>query len=267
MNQLLKKMKKKKLFLVSLLIIIVISLSSFLILIWSNELDTRSSLENHKLLSNALYLVERNDEYLIFLDGRLYSQQKNIKGAESSEVQFEEIDQLSNAMLLKVPSNTHVLSFLLSEDKTVAFFTLVTFANFEYQARRNPGEGFTYPVITTSYAYYTHDGIIDLLFTSIELKESGFNWYPIISNISSDNQRAAFNLLNCWECESDYPQTMIYDLERKREKNLGKVSDFRWLTSDQFEYKDYIPIECEDQTLFECYSDPSTLSFKKGSWE
>jgi hypothetical protein len=71
------------------------------------------------------------------------------------------------------------------------------------------------------------------------LKELAYR-VPKIYQLSPNGQLAALNMFDCWECEREYPQTLLVNVISRQNKVLGQTSYFKWVSNGDYEYKDYI---------------------------
>ena len=86
--------------------------------------------------------------------------------------------------------------------------------------------------------------------------------YPKINSFSPDGRYVSIQLFGCWNCGGHVPETFLVDLQTFKSQNIGKTSFFSWRRDGNYEYKDYIVIECKEPQPGECSQDPSTLPLK-----
>lgn len=86
-------------------------------------------------------------------------------------------------------------------------------------------------------------------------------------SVSDDGKFIAFDLFTCWYCEPGHPDTMLFNVETKAKKLIGKVSYFNWKKNGEYEFRDYIVQPCPKVTPTECSADPQTLPLKTGSFD
>ncbi|MFH1187571.1 MAG: hypothetical protein V1688_01775, partial [bacterium] len=95
--------------------------------------------------------------------------------------------------------------------------------------------------------------------------ESSGGLSPRIDSFSPDKRYVSLDLFGCWECGSNKPPTLLLDTKNFTTKDIGRVSQFSWTSNGNYEYKDYVVIDCEDpQGGWECTKDPNTLPLKTG---
>ena len=88
--------------------------------------------------------------------------------------------------------------------------------------------------------------------------------YPKINSFSQDGGYVFIQLFGCWNCGGHVPETFLVDLQAFKTTNIGKTSYFSWKQDGNYEYKDYVVIECKEPQPGECSQDPSTLPLKTG---
>lgn len=90
---------------------------------------------------------------------------------------------------------------------------------------------------------------------------------PKINQVSGDGLHLALDMFGCWNCGGHKPETMLLNLETLQTKNIGKVSYFAWKTGGAYDYKDYVVVTCEGESMGECSEKPESLPMKTGSME
>lgn len=90
--------------------------------------------------------------------------------------------------------------------------------------------------------------------------------YPKINSFSQDGRYVFIQLFECWNCGGHVPETSLVDLQAFKTTNIGKTSYFSWRQDGNYEYKDYVVIECKELQPGEgeCSQDSSTLPLKTG---
>ncbi|MBI3103725.1 hypothetical protein HYZ05_02185 [Candidatus Daviesbacteria bacterium] len=88
--------------------------------------------------------------------------------------------------------------------------------------------------------------------------------YPKINSFNQDGRYVFIQLFGCWNCGGHVPETFLVDLQTFKFQNIGKTSYFSWKLDGNYEYKDYVVIECKEPQPGECSQDPSTLPLKVG---
>jgi len=96
-------------------------------------------------------------------------------------------------------------------------------------------------------------------------KDSHQYTYPKIDLISEDGRYVSLKLFGCWGCGGHQPETLLVDLQSLKSSNIGKVLEFEWTRNGEYQYKDYIVIECDESGPGECRQDPNTLPLRTGS--
>lgn len=90
---------------------------------------------------------------------------------------------------------------------------------------------------------------------------------PKINQVSTDGRYLALDMFSCWNCGGHKPETLLLNLETLQTKNIGKVSYFAWRAGGAYDYKDYVVIACEGESMGECSEKPESLPMKTGSME
>lgn len=212
----------------------------------------------------TVYLVENSGRPTLLHSNKLYDYKQLANGVTSEYSEYSPATKLVKKPLLLLPEGREILRSTLSKDGTLLVFSISTIVNFEFLSNQNPvGQG---EVLNTVFAYDIKQNKIAHLFSDNKLTKGK---YPLPKLISDDNKYIAFDVFTCWGCEAPYPTTALADISLNNSvKELDRVSDFRWLPDGNFEYKDFIEEPCpQEQEFGECYKDPATLSFKKGSWK
>ncbi len=88
--------------------------------------------------------------------------------------------------------------------------------------------------------------------------------YPKIDSFSPEKRYVSLNFFGCWGCGSNKPPTLLLDTKNFTTKNIGRVSQFSWTSNGNYEYKDYVVIDCEYPQGWECTKEPDTLPLKTG---
>lgn len=88
--------------------------------------------------------------------------------------------------------------------------------------------------------------------------------YPKVNSFSQDGRYVQLQLFGCWNCGGHMPETYLVDLQTFKSLNIGKTSYFSWKQDGNYEYKDYVVIECKEPQPGECSQDPNTLPLKTG---
>jgi hypothetical protein len=88
--------------------------------------------------------------------------------------------------------------------------------------------------------------------------------YPKIRHFSQDGRYVYVNLFGCWNCGGHAPETFLIDLVTFKTLNIGKTSYFEFRQDGDYEYKDYVSIECDEPQPGECLQDPNSLPLKTG---
>jgi hypothetical protein len=109
------------------------------------------------------------------------------------------------------------------------------------------------------YYNFTDKKLTELLLTK--------TLYPKIYTFSNDGNYVAFRMFQCWNCGGHTPSTEVVNLKTNTAKNIGRTSYFIWKDNGMYEYKEYIPEECNppEPGPVECSQDPATLPLKSGS--
>lgn len=117
-----------------------------------------------------------------------------------------------------------------------------------------------------SYDAYASGNKVTNLFNKINnTKDKNYN-IPRLYKISNNNKDVAFNMYSCWNCETSQPEVMLFNIDTKQTKTIGKVSYFSWRTKNDYEYKEYIVIPCQFKGPGECFKDPGELPFITGTF-
>jgi hypothetical protein len=90
--------------------------------------------------------------------------------------------------------------------------------------------------------------------------------YPKIDTFSQDNRYVSLQLFGCWNCGGHMPETLLFDTQTLKTKNIGKVVQFAWKQNGAYEYKDYVVVECKEPQPGECSQDPNSLPLKTGNF-
>lgn len=99
--------------------------------------------------------------------------------------------------------------------------------------------------------------------------------YPKIQKFSNrvdenagDVRFASALLFGCVGCGGHQPETLLIDLKNLKTKNIGKVSYFKLDDGGNYQYKDYVPVDCPQPGIASgCSQDPASLSLKNGKFE
>jgi hypothetical protein len=110
-----------------------------------------------------------------------------------------------------------------------------------------------------------HYNVTSMKLTKINLDYSK-NKYPKIEAMSPDGKYLAFIMFSCWGCEPGVPTIQVVDIEKNTVKDIGLTSYFALKNNGEYEYKEYVRIDCpsptEDPTV--CSKDKDTLPLKIG---
>lgn len=89
---------------------------------------------------------------------------------------------------------------------------------------------------------------------------------PKVSGMSADGAYATFSLFTCYECGNEIPETLVVNVRTGAVRNIGKTSEFTWLTGGQYTYKEYQEVGCPEGTEsnVSCAVDPQFLEAKSG---
>jgi hypothetical protein len=132
-----------------------------------------------------------------------------------------------------------------------------------------------WPISTTNTAFnvyyydaYKNGSKVIKLFSSSEDSDQEEYFVPRINKISPDGKYVAFNMYVCCNCGGLYPETMLYNLEAKQSKRIGKTSLFNWKEIGNYEYKEYKNITCNPplEGPGECSEDPKILPLLTGKF-
>jgi len=88
--------------------------------------------------------------------------------------------------------------------------------------------------------------------------------YPKIYSFSQDGKYAYIQLFGCWSCGGHVPENFLVNLESFKTLNMVRTSYFAWKQNGNFEYKDYVVIECKEPEQGDCSQDPNSLPLKTG---
>lgn len=86
--------------------------------------------------------------------------------------------------------------------------------------------------------------------------------YPKIGEFSPNNKFVSIYLFGCWNCGGHQPETLLLDLTNFKTKNIGKVLEFKWGENGNYNYKDYIVIECKEPQPGECTKNSAELPLR-----
>ena len=88
--------------------------------------------------------------------------------------------------------------------------------------------------------------------------------FPKIESFSPEGRFVSLDLFGCWNCGGNQPEKLLLDSQSFTTKNIGKVSQFSWTSNGNYEYKDYVVIDCKEPQPGECTQDTNTLPLKTG---
>lgn len=99
--------------------------------------------------------------------------------------------------------------------------------------------------------------------------------YPKIQKFSNtidentgDVRFASALLFGCMGCGGHQPETLLIDLKNLKTKKIGKVSYLQLGEDGNYEYKDYVPVDCPQPGIASgCSQDPASLPLKNGKFE
>lgn len=114
-------------------------------------------------------------------------------------------------------------------------------------------------------AYASGNKVTNLFNKTDDTKQKNYD-IPRLYEISNNNVDVAFNMYPCWDCGTNKPEVMLFNIETKQTKTIGKVSYFNWRTKNDYEYKEYIVTPCKFKGPGECFKDPSELPFITGTF-
>lgn len=124
----------------------------------------------------------------------------------------------------------------------------------------------------TDYKLYLYDILangnkVSLLYTSIQGQNGNNYTVPRIRQISNDGKYLALSMFACWNCGGHSPDTLLFNIQTKATKVIGKVSYFNWKDAGNYEYKEYKVIPCDPplEGPGECSEDPDNLPLQTGS--
>lgn len=200
--------------------------------------------------------------------GKIYGQDQQYT---PEEIKLANENQYTWYGLLDIPVNT------AGFDEVFSFKILPNNRDFVFVVRYDvPTAPDKFKQEIKAYYYNTSESVdkLTLLFSGVspDLQNQNAYNYAKIDQISSSGKYVSFQMFGCWNCGGHQPEQMVYNLETKASKNIGKVSYFKWTTNGNYEYKEYIGIPCPtpegakegEYMEAECPKDPSTLPLKTG---
>lgn len=165
--------------------------------------------------------------------------------------------------LLQVPENSVILNYLNSEDKNIVVFSISSISNFKFFEDRVVADNFMGlpdQQISNVFAYDKIQNKVTFLFSSNALTSKNRYIYP--ANIKN-NKYISFENRYCNECGVGVREGLVYDLQTKKMKEIGPITELHLLDNGMYEYKEYIPEKCPIE-IGECFKDPANLPFIKG---
>jgi hypothetical protein len=242
---------------------------------------TANTLPNNKMLlvrpqqnsseDNIVYAVKLNSGYKIYQSGQFIRPSSEMKSADQKTYLYDnnqkiDLSKIEKTPLLQIPSGSMLNDYLVSDDGKLAIFTVYSPVNFTFLSNK---DGFGQnQVLSSVFSYDTEKNKLTLLFTNTDY--AGLV-YISPRSISEDKDHIAFDSHSCLECGAQsYTKTFVYEVSTKTLKQVGTLSDFRWTTGKNFEYKEVVDEKCsmaEDSTGIPCEKDSKDLPFKKGSWK
>ena len=122
-------------------------------------------------------------------------------------------------------------------------------------------------IVSNERTLYWYDPVKGLKEVLVFNHSQGFS-YPIIQSFNSDGKLVSLGIYGCWNCDGHIPETWLIDLESLvrtggylSKKNIGRVLDFGWTSSNSFRYKEYIEEEVCQAEVGPCIKNPDSLPF------
>jgi hypothetical protein len=120
------------------------------------------------------------------------------------------------------------------------------------------------------FTLYKYDETTGQLMDIESFDDFGEYTYPKIGNFDNQGRYVTLELFDCWGCEGRQPETLLLDLETLTTKNIDRVSDFVWGDTGNYQFKEYVTVECpptDEMGPIECSQDPATLPWIAGTFE
>ncbi len=122
-----------------------------------------------------------------------------------------------------------------------------------------------YQNMRTLYLYTQNQGKAELKkIASFENNKKSYS-FPKIHAFSLGGRYVSIHLFGCWGCGGHTPETYLVDLQTLKTLNIGRTSYFSWKQDGNYEYKDYVEIECAEPGPGPCSQDPNSLPLKTGN--
>ncbi|PIT92545.1 MAG: hypothetical protein COU08_01865 [Candidatus Harrisonbacteria bacterium CG10_big_fil_rev_8_21_14_0_10_42_17] len=205
----------------------------------------------------AVYLADYNGDPALYSRKQMYPLTEGNKRKIWVDVRSLSEAQKKNLTVLQKlisPSiKQDILSGTMSPDESLIIFSTA----FERSLTKD----------TKAYSYNMETKSLKELFTSVEIDKYARDGRFIEVEDISENNFIRFRLQSCAPCDSRGEARLLYDINQKRFKNTGRISDFRWLGGDRYEYKEEIVIPCDfEHEVGYCKEDPATPPFIEGNW-